>query len=187
MTKNILIPTIALFIICLVSTTLLAFANQVTAPIIEELAVQTEIDARKTVLSDAEKFEEKTSNGISYVVGLDKNGKEVGMVFTKTAKSYGGDIVVMTGINTKGEITGIDILQINDTPGLGMNAKKPEFKDKFIGMNGTVTVLKNSADPSNNEIDAISGATISSKAVTDAVNAAMADYKTITEGKAGAN
>lgn len=187
MTKNILIPTIALFLICLVATTLLAFANQVTAPIIEDLAVQTEIDARKTVLSDADKFEEKTSGGISYVVGLDKNGNEIGMVFTKTAKSYGGDIIVMTGIDTKGEITGIDILQITDTPGLGMNADKPEFKEKFIGMNGTVTVLKNSADANKNEIDAISGATISSKAVTEAVNAAMADYKTITEGKAGAN
>ncbi len=189
MTKNILIPTIALFIICLVSTTLLAFANQVTAPIIEELAVQTEIDARKTVLSDAEKFEEKKSGDISYVVGLDKDGKEIGMVFTKTTKSYGGDIIVMTGISTKGEITGIDILQINDTPGLGMNADKPDFKNRFLGMDDIITVKKppNSANAENNEIDAISGATISSKAVTDAVNAAMADYKTITEGKAGAN
>ena len=188
MTKNILIPTIALFLICLVATTLLAFANQVTAPIIEDLAVQTEIDARKTVLPDeAEKFEEKTSGGISYVVGLDKNGKEVGMVFTKTAKSYGGEIIVMTGIDSKGEISGVEILQINDTPGLGMNADKPEFKEKFVGMDDTITVLKNSAKAENNEIDAISGATISSKAVTDAVNAAMADYKTITEGKAGAN
>ena len=109
------------------------------------------------------------------------------MVFTKTAKSYGGEIIVMTGIDSKGEVSGVEILQINDTPGLGMNADKPEFKEKFVGMNDTITVLKNSAKAENNEIDAISGATISSKAVTDAVNAAMADYKTITEGKAGAN
>lgn len=187
MKKSIIIPTISLLVICLVATTLLALSNQITAPIIEKLAVQTEIDARKEVLKDAETFEEKSLNGISYVVGLDKDGKEVGMVFTKSAKSYGGDIIVMTGIDTEGKVAGIDLLQINDTPGLGMNADKDEFKNKFIGMNDTVTVLKNSADAANNEIDAISGATISSKAVADAVNAAIADYKTITEGKAGAN
>ena len=187
MKKNIIIPTVALFVICLVATTLLAFANQVTAPLIEKLAVQTEIDARKTVLAKAETFEEKKSGNIDYVVGFDKDGKEVGMVFTKTAKSYGGEIIVMTGIDNEGKVSGVEILQINDTPGLGMNAQKPEFKNKFIGLNDIITVKKNSADANNNEIDAISGATISSKAVADAVNAAIADYKTITEGKAGAN
>lgn len=187
MTKKIIIPTIALFVICLVATTLLAFANMVTAPLIEELAVQTEIDARKKVLSKAETFEEKKLGDIEYVVGLDKDGKEIGMVFTKTAKSYGGEIIVMTGIDSEGKVAGVEILQINDTPGLGMNAEKPEFRNKFIGLNDIITVKKNSADAKNNEIDAISGATISSQAVTDAVNAAISDYKTITEGKAGAN
>ncbi len=187
MKKAIIVPTIALFVICLVSTALLAFANSVTAPIIDELAVQTEIEARKTVLAVAESFEEKTADGIKYVVGLDKDGKEVGMVFTTTAKSYGGEIIVMTGVDMDGKITGLELLQINDTPGLGMNAQKPEFKNKFIGMSDKITILKNSANAANNEIDALSGATISSNAVAEAVNAALANYKTITEGKAGAN
>ncbi len=187
MKKAILVPTIALFVICLVSTALLAFANQVTAPIIDELAMKTEIETRKTVLTAAETFEEKTENGIRYVVGLDKDGNEAGFVFTTTAKSYGGEIIVMTGVDNDGKITGVELLQINDTPGLGMNAQKPEFRGKFIGMSDEIKVLKNSANAANNEIDALSGATISSKAVADAVNTALANYKTINEGKAGAN
>ena len=186
MKKAILVPTIALFVICLVSTALLALANNVTAPIIDELAIQTEIESRNEVLETAEIFEEKSDNGIDYVVGLDKDGNEIGMVFTSTAKSYGGEIIVMTGVDMEGKITGIKLLQINDTPGLGMNAQKPEFRDKFLGMSDKITIVKNSANAANNEIDALSGATISSNAVADAVNEALENFAKIT-GKAGAN
>lgn len=187
MKKAIIVPTIALFLICLVSTALLGLANSVTAPKIEQLAIQTEIDARKKVLTTAETFEEKDLDGTKYVVGLDKDGNEVGMVFTTTAKSYGGEILVMTGVDSEGKITGVEILSISDTPGLGMNAQKPEFRNKFIGMSDKITVVKNSANSANNEIDALSGATISSNAVADAINSALANYRTITQGKAGAN
>ena len=186
MKKAILVPTIALFIICLVSTALLALANNVTAPIIEELAVKTEIESRSEVLDSAETFAEKSDNDINYVVGLDKNGNEVGMVFTTTAKSYGGEIIVMTGVDMEGKITGVKLLQITDTPGLGMNADKPEFKNKFIGMSDEIKILKNSANAANNEIDALSGATISSNAVAEAVNKALDSFAKIT-GKEGAN
>ncbi len=186
MKKAILVPTIALFIICLVSTALLALANDVTAPIIEELAVKTEEESRKKVLSVADSFEVRTADGTNYVVGFDKDSKEVGMVFTSTSKSYGGDMIVMTGVDMEGKITGIELLQINDTPGLGMNAQKPEFRDKFIGMSDEITIKKNSANAANNEIDALSGATISSNAVAEAVNEALDSFAKIS-GKEGAN
>lgn len=186
MKKNILIPTIALFVICLVATTLLAFANSVTAPIIDELAVKTEMESRKKVVALAEEFVDKNENGISYAVGLDKDGKELGMVFTTTAKSYGGEILVMTGVDMDGKVSGVELLSINDTAGLGMNATKPEFRNQFLGLVNGIKVMKNSSSPDNNEITALTGATITSQAVADAVNAALADFETVT-GKAGAN
>ena len=186
MKKSILVPTIALFVICLVATTLLAFANSVTAPIIEELAVKTEMESRKKVLTLAEEFTDESSNGVSYALGVDKDGKEIGMVFTTTAKSYGGEILVMTGVDMEGKVTGVELLSINDTAGLGMNATKPEFKDQFLGLVNGVKVMKNSSNHDNNEITALTGATITSQAVADAVNAALADFESVT-GKAGAN
>lgn len=186
MKKSILVPTIALFFICLVATTLLAFANSVTAPIIEDLAIKTEIETRKTVLTTAEEFKDENTNGISYALGVDKDGNSVGMVFTTTAKSYGGEILVMTGVSMDGKVTGVELLSINDTAGLGMNATKPDFKDQFIGLINGVKVMKNSSNHDNNEITALTGATITSQAVADAVNAALASFETIT-GKAGAN
>lgn len=186
MKKSILVPTIALFVICLVATTLLAFANSVTAPIIEELAIKTEIETRKTVLATAEEFKEESADGISYALGVDKDGNSVGMVFTTTAKSYGGEILVMTGVSMDGKVTGVELLSINDTAGLGMNATKPSFKDQFIGLINGVKVMKNSSNHDNNEITALTGATITSQAVADAVNAALANFEAVT-GKAGAN
>ncbi len=186
MKKSILIPTIALFVICLVATALLALANSVTAPIIEELAIKTEIETRKTVLSEADSFEDKTADGIKYVVGLDKDGNTVGMVFTTTSKSYGGDLQVMTGVDNEGKVTGVELLQINDTAGLGMNAQNDSFKGQFTGLVKGIIVMKNSSNHDNNEITALTGATITSNAVADAVNSALASYEAIT-GKAGAN
>ncbi len=186
MKKSILIPTIALFVICLIATALLALANSVTAPIIDELAVKTAIETRKTVLSEADSFEEKTSNGINYVIALDKDGNQVGMVFTTTSKSYGGDLQVMTGVDNDGKVTGIELLQINDTAGLGMNAKNESFTEQFVGLVKDILVMKNSSNHDNNEITALTGATITSNAVADAVNEALAGYEAIT-GKAGAN
>ena len=42
--KEFAIPTVALFLICLVATTLLAVTNKVTAPKIAELSAQTEVE-----------------------------------------------------------------------------------------------------------------------------------------------
>lgn len=37
----------------------------------------------------------------------------------------------MTGINTEGEITGVTILSLDETPGLGMNAQNASFTDMY--------------------------------------------------------
>lgn len=54
--KAILIPTVSLFLICVVSTVLLAVTNSVTAPMIEDLAAKTAAETRQTVLSAAKRF-----------------------------------------------------------------------------------------------------------------------------------
>lgn len=56
--KEFAIPTVALFLICLVATALLAVTNNVTAPKIAELAEQTEVETRQKVLPAATGFGE---------------------------------------------------------------------------------------------------------------------------------
>lgn len=180
--KEVLIPTVALLLICLIATTLLAVTNSITQEKIALNAVETEKASRMLVLPEGKEYGEVITldSGITYCVGTDESGEEAGYVFTSGAKGYGGTVSVMVGIDMTGAITGVEILSHSETPGLGANAVKPDFKARFAGKTGTLTVDKNSNDGQN--VQAITAATITSKAVTSAVNAATAAYAEITGG-----
>ena len=177
--KDILVPTLALFLICLVATVLLALTNNVTEAKIEENAVQTAVASRAEVLPQvgdipvASYSDDKTdeASGLVYNEGYDDAGNVVGYIFTSAAKGYGGDVKVMIGYDLTGTIVGFTVLDCsNETPGLGQNSKTPEFMGRFPGKTGELVVDKNSNDGQN--IQAITAATITSKAVVKAVNAA---------------
>ena len=113
-----------------------------------------------------------TSNGKAAIVfPVTKGGEEVGKaVQVTTGKGFGGDITIMFGFDTDGNITGYNVLSMAETPGLG--SKMPEWfaeggKGNVIGKNpGTnnLTVTKDGG-----EVDAITAATISSRAFCDAI------------------
>ena len=105
------------------------------------------------------------------------------ILFKTSAKGYGGDIDLMVGIDTSGKVTGVSILSISETAGLGMNAKNESFINQYMGKSGTIGVSKNGA--SDTEIQALTGATITSKAVTSAVNTALSLYSQIGGEKVG--
>lgn len=181
--KEILIPAVSLFLICVVVTAMLALTNQVTAPKIAQLAVETENKSKTEVLSAAKSFSDaKTAsldeNQYTYYEGFDESGKIVGYVFSTSAKGYGGDIGVMVGIDSDGVVKGISILSINETAGLGMNAKNESFLNQYKEKSGELSVIKNGT-PAENEIQALTGATITSKAMTQAVNIAQNLYNQV--------
>ena len=85
------------------------------------------------------------------------------------------------GITSDGTLKGVSLLQIAETPGLGMNAESvlvPQFHNVPAGV---FTVVKSGAT-SADEIDAISGATVTSEAITVGVNAAYECYALLQEG-----
>ena len=169
---SIIKTALSLFLICAVAAGALAYVNSVTAPTIASNSAAAADKARGEVLPEADGFEEKAApDGTVYYAAL-KDGETVGYVFTTSAKGYGGDVEIMTGIDAEGRITGVSILTINETPGLGMNAKKDGFRDQFKGKSGVLAVNKDGG-----EIVAITSATVTSRAVTNAVNQALALYE----------
>ena len=166
-------PTVVLLVICVVAALLLAVTNNVTAPKIAEVNAENEAAARQVVFADAASFGEEFTNddGIKLVPALDKDGKTIGYVVVTVEKGYGGDINVMTGVDLEGKVTGVNILSMSETAGLGANASKESFLKQFIGKISGIEV--NKGTPAENEIKALTGATITSKAVTKAVNAAI--------------
>lgn len=186
--KEIIVPAVSLFLICVVVTALLALTNAVTAPKIDALTVETQEASKKQVLSSAASFSNEKQiekDGVSYTYydGLASDGSVMGYVFVTSAKGYGGDISVMVGVLGDGTVAGVNILSINETAGLGMNAKNQSFLDQFLGKSGEIGVAKN--NPSDTEIQALTGATITSRAMATAVNTALSLYAEIGGGQNG--
>ena len=167
--KAVLKPALVLFVICLVTTSLLALTNALTTDKIDERAKQDIAETRKKVLSSAASFEEIND---TVVRGKDADNKTVGYVITVTEKGYGGEMKVMDGISG-GKVAGVSILSHSETAGMGAKTAETGFLDQYKGLDGNAEVGKN--------IDKITGATISSKAVTKAVNKAMEEYNKIAK------
>ena len=80
---------------------------------------------------------------------------------------FGGTIDLMVGVDTEGVVTGISILSLSESPGLGARAKEDWFQEQFIGMTAPVTVQKDGG-----QVQAITSSTITSRAVSLGVTAA---------------
>ena len=175
---------IILFLITGIAALILASVNNITAPMIAANETEKQMTAMTTVLPDAEKFDELTDVvKIDGVFGIyaGKNGDEtVGYAVLVESMGYGGAISMVVGVDLDGKITGIDITNQSETPGLGANCAKDEFKNQFVGKTSEITVAKNNAK--ENQIDAITSATITSKAVTKGVNIAVEAVKNIEGG-----
>ncbi len=185
--------------ITLVSGLLLGLVYEVTKEPIQASQEKAKQEAYKQVLpeaeafKDAEEFDEKKAEevletaGVSgcYVKGsaeaLTGSGETLGYVVTTVSKEgYGGEIEISVGITSDGTVSGIEILSIGETAGLGMNATEPAFKKQFSNAKTEKFVVKKD-DPSGN-VDALSGATVTSRAVTSAVNAGLAYYQNVLGG-----
>lgn len=102
-------------------------------------------------------------------------GRTVGVAFeTQSSKGYGGKISLMVGLDTRGAVNAIQILQHMETPGLGAKIDGATFKGQFRGRsirNTRWAVRKDRGD-----IDEITAATISSRAVVGAIKQGLDVY-----------
>jgi len=169
-----------LFIITAVAAAILAYTNMITEAPIADQILQANITARQSVLQDANSFEEVDKDvfeGYANILEVHKginNGQIVGYAIKTNPAGYGGPIEVMVGISTEAVVTGINVGNHTETPGLGDLATDDKYEGKYAGKKALqdLTVIK-AGSPKENEIIAISGATITSVAVTSGVNAAI--------------
>ncbi len=182
--KGIFVPTISLFLICLVVAFLLAGTNELTKEPIAQFQEQKADEAKLQVCPYAVNFDgqEETDVPVELYRGFDESGNLVGYAIPSSHKGYGGEIEIMVGISIDGEITGVNILSINETPGLGMNATKENFRNQFLGEVPDGGFSAKSEDASKRKIDALTGATITSEAVSQAVNKAIDVYRSLEGG-----
>lgn len=177
-----------LFAITLISGLILGFIYELTKDPIrlqQEKAIQ---EACAAVFADADHFEVKDYMASGNVEAqLTESGVKIGTVYeamnasnevlgyvmeSTSTEGYGGNIVLYAGVRLDGTVNDISILEIAETPGLGMRAGEvlvPQFHNKQVN----AFSYTKTGSTSDSEIDAISGATITTKAVTNAVNGSL--------------
>ena len=199
---------IILCMISLIAALALGFVNELTKDRIAQLAAEAKAEAYREVFPEAEQIIEASgsdilakameeadtilANGGFSNVTLDEvclvndaSGKCIGYVASVTLKAY--DVMTLTfGYTTDGVVTGLAFLSIKETPGIGMKADEPAFKDQFAG-NKADQLVSVKSGAGDGEINAISGATFTTDGVIKGVNAGICFMKELQTRLGGAN
>ena len=170
-----------LLLAALVCGLILAVVYKVTSPVIAE---QKQILLEKSLQSvlPADSYRKNaTAAEQEFYEAQNKDGEIAGWCLPISSKGYGGAIKLMVGVNKNGTINGIQVLEHNETPGLGSKIceigykqTEPAFLAQFKGKNiKDIKLVKKKTDTN---IEAITGATISSKAVVDGVQKGVSEF-----------
>lgn len=159
----------ALAAVCIISALVLSLVYSQTTVIIERVKAQEILNTKKDLVPMSTRFE--LAQGDNLETCFDSYGREVGKIVYIDFAGHNGDIAIMVGVSSTGEVTGLKVINNNETPGLGSKISGQEFVSQFIGKNYYSLSLRQ--DSSKGEIDGVSGATISSRAVVDAVRSAV--------------
>jgi len=167
-------PVIFVTIVVFMAVALLSWTNSITKGRIE---YQEEQQIQSMLGEMFPNMSNYTFEDDIYTIYAD--GAKVGYAFLALGKGYGGDIVILVGLENETIIKGISIISQKETPGLGVRISENSFMDKFVGLSIDDIALRREGG----QIDAITGATISSGAVVDAVRTtAMEKVKSLKEG-----
>ena len=194
LTQRIPKPVIALALITLIAGLALSGVYSMTKETIDAHADQAKAAAYAAVVPGAETFEHDetadaaiaaldgqvygTKFGKAYVneafVAKDGSGNVVGYALSVTSgDGYDGNVTLSLGLDATGKVLGIAFTELTETPGMGMLADEPAFKDQFVDRQVTQFVHNKGGATGDNVIDAISGASTTSGAVVNAVNAGL--------------
>lgn len=160
--KKILHLTIFLALVAAISGGALAFANDLTAPIIAENALAAEKENLKIMFPDVadDAFEQVDVKGNSKTIEKIFVVEGKGTIFKMQVTGYKDGTSFMVAFDDQGLISHYVVIANGDTAGIGSKVGDDAFKDSLIGKKGS------------EKLDTISGATISSTPVVNGINEA---------------
>ncbi len=158
--KEILRFALILGMICAIASGLLAIVNNVTKG---RILAQAEIELNsslKEVIPDADTFlPVKDGEEILYYKAFDAQKNTIGFAFKSSKKGYSSFVETLAGIDRKGQILNIKVINQVETPGLGSRVTEDSFTGQFKQQYASLLT----------DVQAITGATISSRAVIEGV------------------
>jgi len=173
---------IVLTVVCLFAGVSLVYMDQYAEPLIKINAEKAMEEAIFKVLPDVSEVKKLEKGEHVIFKGFNKEGQLVGYAFISEGSGYQGIIKIMTGMDPElQKLTGIDILESVETPGLGAKIAGDDFKGQFNGLSiiPEISYVKGKKQEKANEIQAITGATISSRSVVKILNNTVLEVKRI--------
>ncbi|MGN0729860.1 FMN-binding protein [Treponema sp.] len=172
--------------------TVLAVVNNFTFARIAQNRLNKANAAMKTVIKEADSFEPVTqfpspsNQGVS-IEGIyiaKQNGTVIGGVAQVSGATY-DRAVIMVGMKTDGTVSGLQFLELTDSPGFGLKANDPTFTlssgktfyGQFEGKNARDGFV------AGQTFDSISGATITSVGVGGLVSAGTECLLKVLDGQ----
>lgn len=170
---------LVLALYAMVSCAVLAVVSNLTGPKISQNQIDKANAAMKAVVPEAESFEqiqdfaqgENKSIAIEKMYLAKKGEKVIGGTAQVSGPTYDRGTIIV-GMTVDGTVTGLQFLELTDSPGFGLKANDPTFTlpngQTFYGQfNG-----KNAEQgfKAGVNFDAISGATITSNAIADMIS-----------------
>lgn len=127
---------------------------------------------------------QQSTTTIESVLDAYYNDEHIGYVFLITSyEGYNGDISFTIGIDLNNNIQGISIVEISETPGLGMEVDNEDYLSQYIDKAVSYFTLVKTIALNNDEIEMISGATYSSSAINEGVNIALQYINEVLKGE----
>ena len=184
--KSILKLGIVLTLYATVACVGLAFVYSATAKIIAQRQ-QADLEAAlKELFPDGDSFRDISGEltspdplvGFEVQYEVKRGDAVIGVAVRASGASYGGPVVILSGLGSDGTVSGVKILESSDTPGLGANASSPNyFVDRARGLTFYGQFAGKSVDDPfevKGDVAAITASTITSRAVTGVVKASSA-------------
>ncbi len=186
MSKDMAKTGLFLFIVAAISGILLAFTQNLTAPVIEKNQKLAEEEAQKNILPSLRYSDditsEKDGKKLTYRVGYDKDGNVTGAIIKVSPKGFGGNINTMVGINNNGKVVNYIILKpLNETPGLGYKITSEEFTKNMKTLLATESQIIFKVKKDGGSVDAVTAATISSRAFCSGIQEALDSFNSFKE------
>ncbi len=171
---------IVLTVVCLFSGLSLVYMNQYAEPLIKINNEKATQEAIFKVLPNVTEVEAIAHDEMEIFKGFNEEGGLVGYAFVAQGSGYQGVIKIMAGIDAGlNKLTGIDILESVETPGLGAKITETDFREQFkeVIVAPAIIYVKGTVPENENEIQAITGATVSSRSVVSILNTTIAQLK----------
>jgi electron transport complex protein RnfG len=178
---------VALGLVAVVSGVSLVFVYNYAIPKIKVNVSRETDQAIKNIFPDVAKTESVAGirrDGVFRV--KDASGKLLGYAFIAEGNGYQATIKMLAGIDEKlSTLQGMEVLESQETPGLGAEIASEDFRGQFKGLSVThpIEYVKNQKPSEPYEIEAITGATISSRAVVTILNKKVEEMRKILKAE----